>query len=205
MRVSRAHVEQRREAIRSAAQRLFVRKGVEGARMEEIAAEAGFSTGALYSNFDGKEDLFFTIVEERQRKRLNELREQVETADDPAANVGEWFSSLIESQEAWLLLMAESWSYAARDPKLRPRFAARHLRSRQAIGDLVERGAAERGIRLPLPGEQVGTILIALANGFALERISGRAEVPPALFGQALGIFLRGLSAPPEMERRGGR
>jgi AcrR family transcriptional regulator len=192
-----------RARLLEAGEKVFLRRGFRGALVEEIATEAGCTTGALYSNFDGKEDLFFTIVEERQKRRLDELRQQVEAAEDPAANVGDWFISLIESQESWLLLIAESWSYAARDPELQPRFAARHVRARRAIGELVERGAAEREVLLPLPGEQLGTILIALANGFALERISGRAEVPPSLFGEALAIFLRGLVAT-ERDAKGG-
>jgi AcrR family transcriptional regulator len=60
--VSRAHIEQRREAIRDAAQRLFVRKGVEGARMEEIAAEAGLSAGAIYRYYPSKEALLQAVL-----------------------------------------------------------------------------------------------------------------------------------------------
>ena len=62
MRVSRAHIEQRRAAIRHAAQRLFVRKGVEGARMEEIAAEAGLSAGAIYRYYPSKEALLQAVL-----------------------------------------------------------------------------------------------------------------------------------------------
>jgi AcrR family transcriptional regulator len=184
-----------RGRLLEAAEKVFLRRGFRNASVEEIAAEAGHTTGAVYSNFDGKDDLFFTILEERQQRRLAELRRQVEAGDDPAANVGAWFSAVIESQRQWLLLIAESWSHAARDPKLRPRFAARHRRARKAIGELVERAAAERGIKLPIPAQDVGTILIALANGFALERISARAEIPESLFGQALAFFFGGLAA----------
>jgi AcrR family transcriptional regulator len=60
--VSRAHIEQRRAAIRDAAQRLFVRKGVEGARMEEIAAEAGLSAGAIYRYYPSKEALLQAVL-----------------------------------------------------------------------------------------------------------------------------------------------
>ena len=62
MKVSRSHIEQRREAIRSAAQRLFVSKGVEGARMEEIAAEAGLSAGAIYRYYPSKEALLLAVL-----------------------------------------------------------------------------------------------------------------------------------------------
>jgi AcrR family transcriptional regulator len=62
VKVSRSHIEQRREAIRNAAQRLFVRKGVEGARMEEIAAEAGLSAGAIYRYYPSKEALLQAVL-----------------------------------------------------------------------------------------------------------------------------------------------
>lgn len=55
--VTQAHIDARRESIRDAAVRLFVRKGIEGARMEEIAAEAGLSAGAIYRYFPSKEHL----------------------------------------------------------------------------------------------------------------------------------------------------
>jgi AcrR family transcriptional regulator len=61
-RLTQAHIDARRDAIRDAAQRLFVRKGVEGARMEEIAAEAGLSAGAIYRYFPSKEHLLRAVI-----------------------------------------------------------------------------------------------------------------------------------------------
>jgi TetR/AcrR family transcriptional regulator, transcriptional repressor of aconitase len=60
--VTAEHIEARRTDIRDAAFRLFVRKGVEGARMEEIAAEAGLSAGAIYRYYDSKEDLLRAVL-----------------------------------------------------------------------------------------------------------------------------------------------
>jgi len=42
----------------------FLRYGLGGAVAEKIAEDAGYSRGALYSNFDGKEDLFFAVIRE---------------------------------------------------------------------------------------------------------------------------------------------
>ena len=52
-----------RERLLDAARTVFARGGYHGATVEQIASEAGFSTGALYSNFDGKEDLFLALME----------------------------------------------------------------------------------------------------------------------------------------------
>ncbi len=54
--------------------------GFHGASVEEIASEAGFSTGALYSNFDGKEDLFLVLMEREIDEHAREIAEAVARA-----------------------------------------------------------------------------------------------------------------------------
>ena len=54
-----------RAQLLDAAERVFARDGLRGASVDKIALEAGYSTGAVYSNFKGKEDLFLTLIEER--------------------------------------------------------------------------------------------------------------------------------------------
>ena len=56
---------------------MFARSGFHGASVEEIASEAGFSTGALYSNFDGKEDLFLVLMEREIDEHAREIAEAV--------------------------------------------------------------------------------------------------------------------------------
>ena len=59
-----------RAQLLDAAERVFARDGLRGASVDAIALEAGYSTGAVYSNFKGKEDLFLTLMEERIDPRL---------------------------------------------------------------------------------------------------------------------------------------
>src|SRR3712207_1733943 len=61
-RVTQAHVDARSDAIRAAALRLFVQNGIDGTRMEEIAAEAGLSAGAIYRYFPSKEQLLEAVL-----------------------------------------------------------------------------------------------------------------------------------------------
>src|SRR5918996_3278353 len=65
--------EQTREDLVGAAARVFARRGYHKATVEEIAAEAGFSTGAVYSNFDGKEQLFLAIADRQVGDRVAEI------------------------------------------------------------------------------------------------------------------------------------
>src|SRR5580700_2943962 len=61
--------ERNRVLVLEAARRVFLRRGYHGASVEQIADEAGFSTGVVYSRFDGKADLFLTLLEERIDER----------------------------------------------------------------------------------------------------------------------------------------
>src|ERR1700716_623962 len=66
-----------RERLPAAARSVFASSGFHGASVEEIASKAGFSTGALYSNFDGKEDLFLVLMEREIDEHAREISEAV--------------------------------------------------------------------------------------------------------------------------------
>src|SRR6266511_3980112 len=75
-----------RAQILDAAERIFAREGLRGASVEAIAEEAGYTHGAIYSNFKGKEDLFLVLVEERIDARLAKV---YEAADAELSRGGE--------------------------------------------------------------------------------------------------------------------
>ena len=61
--------ERRREMTRQhlldAAAIVFARKGFHGATLDEVAKLAGFTKGAVYSNFKSKDDLFLALLEQK--------------------------------------------------------------------------------------------------------------------------------------------
>src|SRR5579859_7078045 len=71
---SKAHT---RERLLAAARTVFASSGFHGASVEEIASCAGYSTGALYSNFDGKEDLFLELMEREINEHAREIARAV--------------------------------------------------------------------------------------------------------------------------------
>jgi AcrR family transcriptional regulator len=96
--VRRRPREEVRDDLLAAAARVFARRGFHGASVEAISEDAGLSTGAIYSNFESKEELFLTLWEERIERRRRELRSAVEEAGGreaglaaAAANVGAAF------------------------------------------------------------------------------------------------------------------
>src|SRR6202162_2177880 len=66
-----------RKRLLAAARSVFARSGFHGASVEEIASKAGFSTGALYSNFNGKEDLFLVLMEREIDEHAREIADAV--------------------------------------------------------------------------------------------------------------------------------
>src|SRR6516225_6093976 len=59
-----------REHLLQAAAVVFARDGFHGASLDDVAATAGFTKGAVYSNFKSKEDLFLAVLDERIERQL---------------------------------------------------------------------------------------------------------------------------------------
>ena len=65
-RLTRAEQAGRNRAlVLGAARRVFLARGYHGATLEQIADEAGFSKGVVFSKFRGKADLFLALLEDR--------------------------------------------------------------------------------------------------------------------------------------------
>jgi AcrR family transcriptional regulator len=196
----RPRAETRRELLDAAA-RVFARHGLHGASVEAVSEEAGFSRGALYSNFKSKEDLFLALWEERIDRRRRELREVMQRAGDPAAGLGPVSANVTQAlarDRDWFLLYFEFALHAARDP----RFARRFERVREqglaqlAVG--IADGLQEAGLKSTLDAEHVALTLKALSHGLALERLVNEDSVPDQLFGRVMELIFRGIRAEAE-------
>jgi AcrR family transcriptional regulator len=196
--------EEQRELTRrqllDAAERVFARDGFRGASVATIAEEAGYSHGAIYSNFNGKEDLFLVLVEERIDARLARVYEAADTelsrGTEPLEAARRFASTLQQEREAYLLLV-DFWNQAVREPQAATKFAERHARLRTLIGRIVEGVTRDQGLELTLPREQVATAVIALFNGFTIERFADPNAAPDELLAHALAATLRGFADRP--------
>lgn len=178
---------------------VFARRGFHGASVDEIVREAGATTGALYANFAGKEDLFLELFDHTMAQDLRGYSDASRAGATPAeavrAGADRWMQVLRERPE-YFPMFVEFWAYAVREPRVRERFAERFAALRLATGEIVGAGAAARGIELnPEQLERLGTFVNALANGLALERLVDPAAVPDELFGDLLVLIFDGLEA----------
>ena len=188
-----------RERLLGAARSVFASRGFRGASVEEIASEAGFSTGALYSNFDGKEDLFLALMEQEIDAHAEEIaaavRSRASVAERATGGAAVWMT-MIEREPELLLLFMEFWAYGVRDPQVRPKVAARFAQARELLTRLVAEGAREFDLELELPAEHLAVAIDALADGIARQKLADPDAVPDELMGRVLALLLSAASRP---------
>jgi AcrR family transcriptional regulator len=167
--LTRAERQQRtREELVDAAERLFSGQGFHATSIDAVAAEAGFTKGAIYSNFESKEDLFFAVYERRVDRRVEEMEGVLHAAD----NGTEAFEGMVpgrrSSDDGWLAVFFEFWAHVLRHPELKQRFADQHRRVIEPLAAAVERFEVEQ----PEDPYKVATAGFALQLGLQLERLT---------------------------------
>jgi AcrR family transcriptional regulator len=176
---------------------VFARSGFHGASVEEIAREAGATTGALYSNFASKEDLFLALFEERIAADVGDYSQIVTegtTIEEQARGAADRWMAILRERPAYFPLLIEFWAYAIREPVLRERLAGRFAALRSASARLALEGAERQGYSpSAATGELVGLLINALGNGLALEKLADPDAVPDSLYGDMLVLIFQAL------------
>src|ERR1019366_10573898 len=90
--------QQTRDYLLSAAERVFAERGFHAASLDEVAAVAGFSKGAVYSNFKNKEDLFLALFKANYDREMQALRATLEGSEVPPETRLSDFVALIREE-----------------------------------------------------------------------------------------------------------
>jgi AcrR family transcriptional regulator len=193
--------ERTRARLLEGAAVVFARRGYHVATLAEVAAEAGFTKGAVYSNFESKEALFLALVDQEIRKRVREIGTVVETAasgGDIEAEAERQFQRFVREEPHWPFLFYEFFAYGARQPSLRSEFIKRRRAVHDAIADGIRSQADQLGLSIPIPAEQLAVAFEALMNGLAFNRVLDPKSVPDGFFGFTVSRLLAAiLSADP--------
>ncbi len=175
---------QTRRELLDAAQRRFFDDGYHRTTLDDIADEAGYTKGAVYSTFKSKGGLFLALFDEIVDLRVEGLRRLLAPHDSAAGKIGALAAQPADERNARFLLLAiEFWAQAAREPELRAGFAASYGRMRAKIAELAPPGGA-------LDDESWAITTIALSNGLALERMIDPGGVPDDLMAAVQRLIL---------------
>jgi AcrR family transcriptional regulator len=195
VRLSRAERrEQTRQELLTAAEACFVTRGFHATSVDQIAERAGYTKGAVYSNFAAKEDLFFAAYERRVDHVLTEVAPGLRQAGPEHAI--DWLATTTierrDRDDGWLAVFFEFWAHVLRHPELRDRFAAIHARFLELLAEAVRQLADDRGLALPsdVTASQVGLAWNAMEVGLGLERLTQPQAVDGVLARRMGGLLL---------------
>ena len=172
---------QTRSTLISVGRQHFLRYGLGGAVAEKIAEDAGYSRGALYANFEGKEELFLAVIREEQQRHTNAFQEIIKKEPSGKAGLRKVRSALADlvTDPDWIVLRAEFQAGALRSESIRKSFVEVH---RQQIRDgekLFRDLARSSDVHMNLRPNEFIVIMINLTHGLAVTQKIFGAELSP--------------------------
>ena len=174
----------------------FLAHGYAGTSLERVAELAGFSKGAVYGNFAGKEELCLAVLETHFFGQLQnfvaEFAAGGETIEDRLGVLEKWLESLL-ADDAWQLLALEFAVQTRRNPKIQQQLAEREKMVRMAVTALMSQQIAQLGVKPVLPPDELGVVLVAVVGGIAVQRLID-PSIPSGLVTNAVRALFR---APP--------
>lgn len=193
-RVSRAERQQQtRERLIEVATEMFLDVGYSGTSLDKVAVEAGFSKGAVYSNFAGKEELCMAALDTIHAEKIR-LVHQMFTEDTSIEtrlkSFVEWSRSSL-GEPRWTALEVEFAAVARHNPWVASELVKRHREVRRLIAQLISATVDDAGLETTVPVEHVATALLALGAG-----LGGLRALDPKVDMDVFGDVLAGLVRP---------
>lgn len=189
----------RRASILEKAEKIFARKGFHNTSVAEIASASGFAIGSLYQFFQGKDDLYETMINQKLDQLHAELEAAVSVQDaligKLEAFIRTQFSFVEENHDFWrLFIRREDVNFNKSGTTFKERMLKHHLSDIDFISEVLRGGSNNRNI----PADafrDIGCALVGMINGFKFRCIfepkdaytlDGKVQV-------VLDIFLKGV------------
>jgi AcrR family transcriptional regulator len=190
--------QQTRDHLLAAAAQVFADRGFHGASLDEVAAVAGFTKGAVYSNFKNKEDLFLALFKANYDREMDALRMTLEASElPPDSRLGDFVTLILEQtrQEGgnFGLLYQEFWLYAARNPAAREQLTRLEDENVRGIAEVLVAERTRQGLEPLESPERVARIIAVLFHGIGLLGVLQPEVVGEELIETAIALVARGL------------
>ena len=164
--------QETRDRVLEAAERLFLVRGYTRVTIEDIAAKAGYTRGAVYSSFAGKDEIFVALIDARFERQIDNAWETLSTplaSGDRLAVLGRWMASEFERARDWSTAEIEFAAHAATKPALRARLADMQREGRRDLAAFLSQQCAEAGVTPPFDAEMLALVITSLARGLMVE------------------------------------
>ena len=176
-----------RERLLDASARVIQRSGLGGASLEDIAADAGLTKGAIYSQFDSKEELLIELLDKRFEVGHSALREILGQSTPFAGQLNQLESEHRgekDGEPTLSTLELELSLAAVRQPRLREKMVSRQKRYRSLLAEVIEQIAADQKLELPMRAQDLAIALSALCDGLLVAGLNDPESVPDDLLAQ---------------------
>jgi AcrR family transcriptional regulator len=184
--------DQTTQRLLDAAEKLIAKKGLSATSVEDIAAAAGYTRGAFYSNFRSKGDLFIELLRRDHEKGDRELaalyRDDV-PLDDIQMGTREMYARLYRDTECFMT-WTEARMLGARDAKFRAKLTALVVEKRDQIAQYIGYFYQRAGIAPPLPPVALAMGFMSLLEGVKLFMLSSPMDMTPEVAEAVLGVFI---------------
>lgn len=171
----------------------FLAHGYTGTSLEKIAELAGFSKGAVYGNFAGKDELALAVLENHffalLQTFVGEFAAGGGTIEDRLGVLEQWLETLL-SDDAWQVFAVEFAVHTRRNPKIQQQLAERERMVRMAVTTLLSQQIQQLGVKPVLPPEQLGIVLVSVVGGIAVQRLID-PTIPASLVTDAVKALFR--------------
>jgi len=190
--------ERRRAMTRShlleAAAEVFQEHGFHGATLDEVARRAGFTKGAVYSNFKSKDDLFLALMDERIERQFAVATAVLDEGPHTEAELRPRIRELLHSRtffwdDARTALYLEFVLYARRNPDAAEKLTASNRRAREMMVGLIDAEIAAGGTPAHYPHAQVALISQAIFDGLGVARLVDPGSVSDETMDTVLGFL----------------
>ena len=190
-----------RQHLLDAAAIVFTRDGFHGATLDAVASTAGFTKGAVYSNFKNKEDLFLELLDDRIARQLGVVVDVLESGShDPteqSSRIRELFRGDIFWSDDFATLYLEFVLYTRRHPEVQTNLATATQRSRAMVKQLIDEEYSTLGMSPTYPTREVAEISLALFGGLGIDRLIDPLAVTEQTLDVALSLLYDALLGRP--------
>ena len=184
--------EQTTQRLLDAAEKLIARKGLDAASVENIAAAAGYSRGAFYSNFKSKDDLFIELLRRDHQKsmaELNALRTSELSVDEVQNRARDIYGQMFRDNDCFMN-WTEARMMAARDARFRAKLDALMAEKRGQIASFIQYFHDRVGVAPSLPPDKMAMGFMSLAEGVQLFMMSSPTEMTQDTAESLLTLFV---------------
>lgn len=182
-----------RDRILDAAAKVFAAEGFAGATIDAIGQAAGFTKGAVYSNFESKDELFLALLDREFELRGQQIAIALDrSAGDTTAAAREVSRSVLDSvrdHSDYYVLLVEYWLRAQRDPQLRERLIERRAAADQALHIVESTDTVPGDRRLT----DIAQLVVTLNLGVAMEEVLRPGTINPDLLAQLITALLESI------------